>query len=76
MSAPDRLPPDLSIVPIREHAIRADQAAGLFALSKDRFLRTIACRPSFPLPVNRKPLAWKLGEVLDWRDDNRASRAA
>ena len=60
-----------SVIPWRETSIKADEAAKLFGLGKDRFLRTKACTPGFPQPVNRKPLAWVVGEVLDYRDNHR-----
>ena len=56
----------------RAQAIGAGEAATLFGLSRERFLRNIACLPSFPARVNRKPATWVRGEVLDWRDRNRA----
>lgn len=65
-----------SRIPWREEAIGAVDAAKLFGLSRDRFLRNIACQPTFPRRVNRKPATWIVGEVLDWRDRNRARRAA
>lgn len=58
-------------IPWTELAFSADECAGLFGLSKDRFLRTIACTTGFPERVNLKPAAWKVGEVIDWRDANR-----
>lgn len=59
-----------------DDAITAREACKLFGIGPDRFLRTRACLPSFPTPVNRKPLAWIRGEVLRWRDDHRSERAA
>lgn len=59
-------------IPYREQAIKADEACKLFGLCKARFLRNVACRPSFPAPVSARPAAWIVGEVLDWRDANRA----
>jgi predicted DNA-binding transcriptional regulator AlpA len=62
------------LIPYREQAIGAEEAARLFGLSRERFLRNIACLPSFPERVNMKPATWIVGEVLDWREANRASR--
>lgn len=69
MSEPD-------FIPYRERAIGAEQAARLFGLSRERFLRNVACQPSFPRRVNLRPATWIVGEVLDWREDHRADRAA
>lgn len=59
-----------------DQAIDAKEACKLFGIGPDRFLRTRACLPSFPAPVNRKPMAWIRGEVLDWRDAHRDERVA
>lgn len=56
-------------------AINAEECAQLFGLSASRFLRTRACLPSFPTPVNDKPKAWIRGEVLEWRENHRSERA-
>lgn len=61
-------------IPFREQAIGAEDAARLFGLSRSRFLRNIACQPTFPERVNLKPATWIVGEVLDWRDSHRARR--
>lgn len=63
-----------SKIPWTELALDANETAALFNLSKDRFLRTVAASPSFPERINRKPAAWKAGEVIEWRDHHRASR--
>lgn len=59
-----------------DEAIGAKEACKLFGLGPDRFLRTRACLPTFPQPVNRKPLAWIRCEVLAWREAHRDERAA
>lgn len=63
-------------IPWREQAIGADEAGKLFGVSGEWFLRTIACLPSFPRRVNRKPAAWIAGEVVDWRERHRDERRA
>ena len=60
----------------RDAAILGEEAAKLFGLGKDRFLKVVACLPSFPAPVGQRPKAWIRGEVLDWREDHRAERLA
>lgn len=64
------------LIPWREHAIGAEDAAKLFGLTREWFLRTVACQPGFPRKVNARPATWIVGEVLDWRDAHRADRAA
>lgn len=58
-----------------DEAIGAKDACRLFGIGPDRFLRRIACLPSFPKPVNRKPMAWIRAEVLEWRESHRDVRA-
>ena len=43
-----------------DDAITAREACKLFGIGPDRFLRTRACLPSFPTPVNRKPMPMSL----------------
>lgn len=62
------------LIPYRLQAIGAAEAAKLFGLSRARFLRNIACLPAFPERVNLKPATWIVGEVLDYRENYRASR--
>lgn len=59
-------------LPAEELALSAGECAELWGMGKDWWLRTVACRPGFPLPVSRKPYAWIAGEVLDYRRNNRA----
>ncbi len=59
-------------IPWTELALNAEECAALWGISADRFLRTYACLPTFPVRIHRKPAAWKAGEVIEWRDKNRA----
>ncbi len=59
-----------------DEAIGAEEAAKLFGLKPENFLRYRACLPSFPKPVNRRPKTWIRREVLEWRDTHRDERVA
>ncbi|GAB2620290.1 hypothetical protein [Novilysobacter erysipheiresistens] len=67
MSAAEKIPFELQ-------AINAEEAAKLFGLAKFTFLHTIASQPTFPARVNARPATWVIGEVLEWRDNNRTKR--
>lgn len=60
-----------SKIPWQELPMTAEECAELFAITADHFLRTVACKPTFPVRLTRKPATWKAGEVIEWRDENR-----
>lgn len=58
----------MSNIPWQQQAIDANEAAKLFGLSKDRFLRNIACRSDFPKRINVRPASWVAGELIEYRE--------
>lgn len=58
------------LIPPEEAAITAAEASALWAMSKDYWLRSIACKPGFPRPIAKG--VWIVGEVLEWRREHRA----
>jgi len=58
-------------IPWSELPLNAAECAELWAISKEYFLETVACRPGFPVRLTRKPATWKAGEVIEYRDQNR-----
>lgn len=60
-----------SKIPWQELPMTAEECAELFAITAEHFLRTIACKPTFPVRLTRKPATWKAGEVIEWRDSHR-----
>jgi predicted DNA-binding transcriptional regulator AlpA len=69
MSAAEKIPFELL-------ALNAEQVGQLLGMSARTVLEKIACRPDFPDRVSMKPASWVAGEVLAWRDANRASARA
>ena len=59
-------------VPFELQAIDAEAVGLLLGLAARTVLETVACRPDFPVRVSKKPATWVAGEVLEWRDSNRA----
>lgn len=58
-------------IPWTELAMSAEDCAELWGMSADHWLRTVACRPGFPVRLTKKPATWKAGEVVAYRDANR-----
>ncbi len=63
-----------SSVPWELQAIDAEAVGLLLGLAARTVLEAVACRPDFPVRVSKKPATWVAGEVLVWRDANRAGR--
>lgn len=63
MGAAEKIPPD-------ELAISAEEACKLWNMTREYWLRTIACKPTFPKPIAKG--TWIVGEVLVWRREHRA----
>lgn len=61
-------------IPFEQRAIGADELGKLFGCSARNALERIACLPGFPERVALRPAMWIAGEVLEWRDRNRAKR--
>jgi hypothetical protein len=61
-------------VPFEFRAINAAAVGQLLGCAARTVLETHACRPDFPARVSIRPATWVAGEVLRWRDANRAGR--
>lgn len=61
-------------IPWTELALNAKDCGELWEVTPEHFLATIACLPTFPERIGLKPATWKAGEVIEWRDRNRARR--
>lgn len=62
MSAAEKLTPD-------QLPLTTEECAELWSMSKEWWLRTIACKPGFPRPIAKG--VWIAGEVLEYRRDHR-----
>lgn len=69
MSAAEKIPFEL-------RAIGVDEVAALLGQAPRTVLEKIACKPGFPVRLSMRPATWVAGEVLAWRDANRAGRPA
>lgn len=58
-------------IPFEEQAITGEECAKLWGMSMNYWLRTVACKPTFPKRLGRRPATWIIGEVLEWRRNNR-----
>jgi predicted DNA-binding transcriptional regulator AlpA len=61
-----------TIVPFELRAIGAEEVGELLGLAARTVLETVACRPDFPVRISMRPATWIAGEVLAWREANRA----
>lgn len=61
-------------IPYALRAIGAEEVGALLGLAPRTVLETVACRPDFPVRLTIRPATWVAGEVLDWREANRAGR--
>ncbi|HEU4773164.1 MAG TPA: hypothetical protein VFS82_01385 [Lysobacter sp.] len=61
-------------IPWTELALTAKDCGELWHVTPEHFLAKIACLPGFPERLSNKPATWKAGEIIDWRDRNRAKR--
>jgi predicted DNA-binding transcriptional regulator AlpA len=63
-------------IPFELRAIDAEEVGSLLGLAARTVLETIACRPDFPIRLTMRPATWIAGEVLAWREANRAGQPA
>jgi hypothetical protein len=63
-------------IPYELRAIGAEEVGGLLGLAARTVLETVACRPDFPVRISMRPATWIAGEVLEWREANRAGQQA
>lgn len=63
-------------IPWQQLAYTAEECAPLFGCKPRTFLEEIAPLPNFPVRVRLRPAAWIAGEVIEWRDANRAGQQA
>ena len=61
-------------IPWQELPMDAKECAAMWKVTPEHFLARIACKPGFPERIGLRPATWKAGEVLEWRDRNRARR--
>jgi len=59
-------------IPWELRAIDAEGVGSLLGLAARTVLETVACRPDFPVRLTMRPATWVAGEVLEWRNANRA----
>ena len=63
-------------IPFELRAIGAEEVGALLGLAPRTVLETVACRPDFPVRLTMRPATWVAGEVLAWREVNRAGLPA
>lgn len=61
-------------IPYHLRAIGAEEVGGLIGCAARTVLECYACRPDFPKRLTSKPATWVAGEIIEWRDANRAGQ--
>lgn len=61
-------------IPWEHLALNAEEVGQLLGCCARQVLERIACRPDFPTRISLRPATWVAGEVLAWRESNRAGR--
>ena len=59
-------------IPYHLRAIGIEEVGGLLGCAPRTVLEHYACRPGFPVRLTIKPATWVAGEIIEWRDLNRA----
>lgn len=59
-------------IPWELRAIGAEEVGALRGLAPRTVLETVACRPDFPVRLTVRPASWVAGEIVEWRNANRA----
>lgn len=61
-----------SDMPFELRAINVDTVAALLGVAPRTVLEKVSCAPTFPARLTQRPATWVAGEVIKWRDENRA----
>jgi len=62
------------IIPFEQLALNGEEVGQILGYCARHVVERIACRPGFPARVSIRPASWVAGEVIAWRDANRAGR--
>lgn len=63
-------------IPFEFRAIGAEEVGILLGVAPRTVLEKVACRPGFPDRLTLRPATWVAGEILEWREANRAGLPA
>jgi hypothetical protein len=61
-------------IPWEQLPLTAHECGELWGVTGEHFLATVACLPDFPERMTYKPATWLAGEVVEYRNANRAGR--
>ena len=59
-------------IPFAEWALTAQEVGAILGYAGTTVLEAVACKPGFPVRLTVRPATWRAGDVLEWRDANRA----
>jgi hypothetical protein len=61
-------------IPFEELALDAAEVGAILGYAARTVLEDVACKPGFPARLTMRPATWRAGDIIDWRDANRAGR--
>lgn len=61
-------------VPFEELALSAAEVGDILGYSARTVVESVASRVGFPKRLTLHPATWRAGDVIEWRDLNRAGR--
>lgn len=61
-------------IPFEELAIDAEEVGSILGYSARTVLEEVACKPGFPVRLTMRPATWRAGDIIEWRDANRAGQ--
>lgn len=64
------------LIPFEELALDAEAVGKIIGQDRRTVLEKIAHRPDFPARLTLRPATWRAGDILAWRDANRAGLPA
>lgn len=63
-------------IPWEEFALNAEEVGKILGYEARTVLEVVACKPGFPVRLTMRPATWRAGDIVEWRDANRAGRRA
>lgn len=64
----------MSRIPFEEMALNAEEVGMILGYAARTVLEEVACKPGFPERLTMRPATWRAGDIIEWRDLNRAGR--
>lgn len=67
-------PPRVTRVPFEELALTAAEVGDILGYTARTVVEAVAPKAGFPKRLTAHPATWRAGDIIEWRDANRAGR--